>query len=101
MDINKDHEYLFDEDDESGDYKYFVLTGFHERNERLELERKIESLGARVLYDVTWNDHITHIVLTNHITIFLLGTDKSLCRCPRHLPVQSLSLQVGKFFYQS
>ena len=39
-----------------------VLTGFHDREERLELEWKIKSLGARVVYDVTWNDQITHVI---------------------------------------
>lgn len=52
----------FDEDGETGEYKYFVLTGFHEREERLELEWKIKSLGGRLLYDVMWNDQITHII---------------------------------------
>ena len=64
MDSNKDHEYSFREDGETGEFKYFVLRGFHDRDEdeRLDLEWKIKLLGARVLNDVMWNDDITHII---------------------------------------
>lgn len=41
---------------------YFVLTGFNDRKERLWLEDKIQHLGGELLYDVTWNDHITHVI---------------------------------------
>ena len=40
----------------------FVLTGFNDRKERVGLENKIRGLGGEVLYDVTWNDHITHVI---------------------------------------
>ena len=40
----------------------FVLTGFSDRRERLSLENKIRGLGGELLYDVTWNDHITHVI---------------------------------------
>ena len=42
--------------------RYFVLTGFNDRKERLGLENKIQHLRGEVLYDVTWNDHITHVI---------------------------------------
>ena len=59
---NRDQDVLFPEDYEDG-RKYFVITGFQHREERLDIERKINALpDSTVLYDVTWNDQITHVI---------------------------------------
>ena len=82
-----DFEYTFEEDYGEME-KYFVLTGFQDPKEIRSLELKIEKLGGMVghnldisisiilfrllnfvyissgilLRDVTWNDHITHVI---------------------------------------
>ena len=56
----------------------FVLTGFNDRKERLGLENKIQHLGGEVLYDVTWNDHITHVISKSFTsTELVLGGKKN------------------------
>ena len=49
-------------EDWGGRKPHFVLTGFNDKKERVGLENKIRNLGGEVLYDVTWNDHITHVI---------------------------------------
>ena len=57
----------------------FVLTGFNDRKERLGLENKIQHLGGEVLYDVTWNDHITHVISKSFAsTELVLGGNKNI-----------------------
>ena len=34
----------------------------YEENEAREIRRQIEQLEVTILYDVTWNDHITHVI---------------------------------------
>ena len=34
----------------------------YEENETREIRRQIEQLEVIILYDVTWNDHITHVI---------------------------------------
>ena len=57
--MDQDAEINFPEDGH-GD-KYFCFTGFYE-SEKIDLARKVESLGGFVLRDVTWNDHCTHVI---------------------------------------
>ena len=57
--MDQDAEINFPEDG-NGD-KYFCFTGFYE-SEKIDLARKVESLGGFVLSDVTWNDHCTHVI---------------------------------------
>ena len=62
--------------------RYFVLTGFNDRKERLGLENKIQHLRGEVLYDVTWNDHITHVISKSFASTELVlgGKKKHLIR---------------------
>ena len=61
---------------------YFVLTGFDDKKERVGLENKIRILGGEVLYDVTWNDHITHVISKSFASTELVlgGKEKYLCQ---------------------
>ena len=61
---------------------YFVLTGFNDKKERVGLENKIRNLGGEVLYDVTWNDHITHVISKSFASTELVlgGKEKYLCQ---------------------
>ena len=34
----------------------------YEENEAREIRRQIEQFEVTILYDVTWNDHITHVI---------------------------------------
>ena len=34
----------------------------YKENEAREIRRQIEQFEVTILYDVTWNDHITHVI---------------------------------------
>ena len=74
-DFDKDFDYTFDED-----FGYvprcFVLTGFTDRHEIKSLHHRIEKLGGIVLYDVTWNDKITHVISKSFATSELVLAGK-------------------------
>ena len=68
---------------------YFVLTGFNDWKERLRLENtwtmrlenKIQHLRGELLYDVTWNDLITHVISKFfRACSWKMGPNKRFCR---------------------
>ena len=74
-DFDQDFEYTFEEDFGIVP-RYFVLTGFTDRHEIKSLHNKIEKLGGIVLYDVTWNDKITHVISKSFATSELVLAGK-------------------------
>ena len=69
--------YTFDED-LGLRTKYFVLSGFRDRSEEKSIRRKIEKLGGENLYDVIWNDQITHVISKSFESTELVLAGKSV-----------------------
>lgn len=69
--------YTFDED-LGLRTRYFVLSGFRDKSEEKSIRRKIEELGGQNLYDVVWNDQITHVISKSFESTELVLAGKSV-----------------------